>query len=161
MAGVVPDGGEKLAALSKALRKAGERELERELDKGVREPLKGLIPKIAASARRKFPKRGGFLRTYEARHKLRVQRRNGGRYPGVRLVDSYPGRITRLNQGVLRRPVFADETEPREAWEWINQPIPAGFFDEPVDAEKDEIRRSVEDALERVVRQVEIDIAKG
>lgn len=159
---IVPSGGEKLAALAKALRAAEEKTLLRELRKGVRAPLLTLIPKIQESARRKIPKRGGFQSQFMPSLTLKVQQKNTGRYPGMRMLAKYPGRISRIDRGYLRHPVFPDtENKTRDQWDWITQPIPKGFFTDPIKDEQPEIVKAVEDALDRVARQVEIDMTRG
>jgi len=160
--GIVPNNGERLAALARALKNAEEKVLLRELRKGVRTPLLALLPKIEESARQKIPKRGGFQAKFIPSLRLRVQQRNTGRYPGVRLVANYPGRISRIDQGFLRHPIFPDtETKTRDEWDWLSQKIPAGFFTDPIKADLAEVRASVEDAMDRVARQIEIDMTKG
>lgn len=160
--GVVPNNGERLAALARALKNAEEKVLLRELRKGVRTPLLALIPRIEESARQKIPRRGGFQAQFIPSLKVRVQQRNTGRYPGVRLVANYRGRISRLDQGFLRHPIFPDtDTKTRDEWDWMTQKIPAGFFTDPIKADLAEVRASVEDALDRVARQIEIDMTRG
>lgn len=159
--GVVPDGGEKLAALSRALRAAGEKGLDRELDRGVREPLQALIPDLKDAQREVMPKRGGMADRAAAVTKFSVRRRNTGRYPGVRLVASQPGRIRRQDQGRLRHPVFADQSEPRESWEWTTQQIPSGWFTGTTREHGPAVGRSVDQALDHVARQIEIDVGRA
>lgn len=159
--GVVPDGGEKLAALTRACRQAGEIGLVRELQAGTRKPLLALIPRIRESAGRVLPARGGMAAQFLARARFVVRQRNTGRYPGIRLVASYAGRISRLDAGFLRRPVFADPDTPRDQWEWTTQRIEPGWFTDPVTEAHPDILRAAEDALQRVARQIEIDIERG
>lgn len=160
--GVVPNNGERLGALARALKNADEKVLLRELRKGVRTPLLALLPKIEESARQKIPRRGGFQAQFIPSLRLKVQQRNTGRYPGVRLVANYPGRISRIDRGFLRHPIFPDTaTKTRDEWDWMSQKIPAGFFTDPIKADLAEVRASVEDALDRVARQIEIDMTKG
>lgn len=156
--GVVPDGGEKLAALTRACRTAGEKGLLRELQAGTRKPLLALIPKIQASALQRLPARGGMAAQFLARARFVVRQRNTGRYPGIRLIASYRGRISRLDRGFLRHPVFPDPAQTRREWEWITQRIEPGWFTDPVDEAHPEILRAAEEALERVARQIEIDM---
>lgn len=163
--GVVPDGGEKLAALTRACRNAGETGLLRELQAGTRKPLQALIPRIIASAREHLPKRGGFAEEFVRKLRLTVRQRNTGRYPGIRLIASYAGRVKRIDQGRLRHPVFADADEARTEWTWPEtgktQRITPGWFSDPVNEAHPEILRAAEEALQRVARQIEIDIERG
>lgn len=163
--GVVPDGGEKLAALTRACRQAGEIGLVRELQAGTRKPLLALVPRIIASAREHLPKRGGFAEQFVRELRLTVRQRNTGRYPGIRLIAAYRGRIKRIDQGRLRHPVFADADQARTEWTWPEtgktQRVTPGWFSDPVNAAHPEILRAAEDALRAVARQIEIDIERG
>lgn len=155
--GVVPDGGEQLAALSRALKRAGEVELGKQLDEGFRRPLLDLIPALEASQQHVMPKRGGMARVARERTTFGVRKVVAGRYPGMRLQGKQRGRIARQDRGVLRHPVFADQSKPRDQWRWVDQRIEAGWFSDVTKAAQPSIRRSTEQALEAVVRQIEVD----
>lgn len=155
---VVVEGGEKLAALSRILGDTGEKKLRRELERGVREPVKSLIPIIEAHAVATLPKRGGFATYFAGSLRLRVVRSNKGAYPGIRLVGQYPGRIRRIDAGALRHPVFADPDKDRTAWAWVTQTIEPGFFSKPCEENGPTILEAVEKVMQQVADQVSIEL---
>lgn len=155
---IVVEGGERLAALSQALKAADETALRRELEQGVREPVKALIPIIEAHAVATLPKRGGFATYFAGSLRLRVVRSNRGAYPGLRLVGQYPGRIRRIDAGNLRHPVFADPGKDRGEWSWVTQPIEPGFFSKPCEEQGPTILEAVEKAMQAVADKVSIEM---
>jgi len=159
--GVVPDGGEKFAALARALDKAAETGLLKELLAGVTDPLRAMIPTFKAAQREVMPKRGGMADYAAATTKLSVRRRNTGRYPGVRLVASQKGRIRRQDQGVLRHPVHERAGTDRDTWSWVNQTIPAGWFTRTADEAAPRLRKSAAAAMDRVARRIDIDVTRS
>lgn len=157
---VVPDGGEKLAALSRALKAAGEKDLERQLDRGVREPLKALVPQLPPSARAVLPKRGGLAEKV-AQSKIGVRRYNAGRYPGVRLVASNQYGLARKDRGKVRHPVFADQAKSRDEWVWVDQEITPGWFSDVVEPAREDVNARVSAVIDDVARQIEIEAERG
>lgn len=155
---VIYEGGEKLAALSRALNKAGEKTLAKELDAGFRTPLQELIPILKVSQFHVMPKGGGAAAAIQGRTFFKVRKVGTGTRPGMRLVANQKGRIQRQDRGVLRHPVFADADKPREEWKWVNQAIEPGWFTDPTKAASEGIRLRQEQALRNVVRQIEIDM---
>jgi len=150
-------GGEQLAALDIALRRAGERELLEQLREGTSAPLRAIIPSLRASARATLPQRGG-LAGVVATSRFDVRIRYGGRSPGVQLVGTNAIQIRRLDRGLLRHPVYA--RGPRQDWRWVRQRVPSGWFTNPTDDARPRIARAVGDALQAVAEQVEIDMRR-
>lgn len=157
---VIPDGGEKLAAVSRALKAAGERDLERSLDRRVREPLEALKPLFGPSALRTLPKRGGLAADI-ARSRVTVRRYSAGRYPGIRLVAANSYGLRRKDQGKVRHPVFADQAQTRDEWAWVDQDVTPGWFSNVTEPARDDIARAVDRALDDVVRLIEIEVQEG
>lgn len=154
---IIPEGGEKLAALDRALKKAGERGLARELDRSVRRPLQALVPRLPASALAVLPKRGG-LAAKIAQSRIGVRRYSTGRYPGVRLVASNAYGLARKDRGKLRHPVFADQSQTRDQWDWVDQEITPGWFSDVVEPQRGRLRAEFEAAIEAVARQITIEV---
>lgn len=125
-------GTEDFIRLSKALKAAGRSELRKELNKGLRRAAKPLIAQTRAAALEKLPKAGG-LNELVAKTPQRVQVRTGAKTAGVRIVvvQSRSG-ARRANRGVLRHPVFADTTKPRDEWTWVDQKVNSDWFDGPL-----------------------------
>lgn len=154
---VVPDGGAKLTALGQALQLTGDKVLERELLKGLRQPLNALRPKVAASARATLPKRGG-LAELVAKSPQKVQtRRRGNLHVALIALNTY--NLRRIDRGENRHPVFADaDHETRDQWTWVSQQVQPGWFSDPTGAAVDDVRRALDAAVDAVARQLDIDV---
>lgn len=144
------EGADQFLRLSKALKHAGRTELRKELNAGLRRAAKPLVRKTRTEALRRLPSRGGLARQV-AREPQRVQVRTGARTAGVRLVvGKRDGGAQAANRGVIRHPVFGNRDV------WVNQRVPAGWFDDTVKQNVPAVRRELEQALhdvaERVVR---------
>lgn len=159
--GVVIDDGEKFAALSIALKRAAEDGLNKVLDEGFRNPMRELIPVLEASQFHVMPKRGGMARIAAERTGFTTRKALKGSYPGMKLVAKQRGRIQRQDRGVLRHPLFADPDKPRDEWKWVNQPIEKGWFTDVVKGAADNIARRQRQVLDDVVRQIDVDVARG
>lgn len=141
-------GAEQLAALSKALKQAGDKELQRELSRGITDAMKPLRIAIKKSAMDTLPTRGGLDRRV-SRSSFRTVRRGGSRIAGVRLTAKNSLALGKLNRGTVRHPVFGN----REVW--VTQRVRPGWWDRPVDASAPQVRRDVIAAMDRVAKKVE------
>lgn len=140
--------GDDFYRLSKALKNAGKTELRKELNKGLRQGAKPLIPRARAEARRVLPHEGGLAERV-ARAPMRVQVRTGAQTAGVRIVvgkDRSGAR--RANQGEVRHPVFGN----REVWRTTK--VPPGWFDRPMEHGAPYIRPELEKAMQRVIDKI-------
>lgn len=142
-------GADDFLKLSKALKHAGRTGLRKELNKGLRKGAKPLIPKAKAAARANLPRSGG-LAAQVAKEPMRVQVRTG-RTPGVRIVvGKKRGGARSTNRGTIRHPVFGN----REVWVTQSVPRAKDWFDATMRKEAPRVRPHLEEALERVARQV-------
>ena len=147
MADFEVQGADRFLRLSKALKEAGRKDLRRELHAGMRKAARPLISKTRSEAGRRLPQRGGLARQV-AKEPQRVEVRTG-RTAGVRLVVAKKaGGARGANRGVIRHPVFGN----REVW--VDQKVPAGWFDDPIKAEATAIRRDVERAVQNVIDRI-------
>ena len=146
----IKDSGDFLK-LSKALKKAGRTELRKELNKGLKNGAKPLIPKTREEARSTLPQGGGLADTV-ARSPMRVQVRTGAATAGVRVVvgNSRSG-ARAANRGQIRHPVFGN----RDAW--VTQKVPREWFDRPMRLGAPLVRPALEQAMQRVID----DIVRG
>lgn len=144
-------GAEEFLRLSKALKAAGRVEMRKQLNQGLRDGAKPLIPQARAAARRELPHEGG-LAELVARAPMRVQVRTGVRTAGVRVVVGKNRSGARAaNRGLIRHPVFGN----REVW--VNQKVPSGWFDDTMRAGAPVVRpaleRAITNTLEQIVRE--------
>jgi hypothetical protein len=139
-------GAEALAGLSRMLRQAGARDLQRELGRAVNNAVKPVKAEIKASALHTLPHTGG-LAARAARSKLATRRRTG-RVAGVRVVSTDRTLSTwHLNQGIIRhrkngRLVASQHTRP-------------GYFDRATEATADEARRELTRAMVDIAKRID------
>jgi hypothetical protein len=138
-------------ALSKALKRAGETQLRKELHKAVQSAAKPLIPKMREAARANLPKHGG-LNERIAKKPYRVQARTGANTAGVRIVGTkVDPRIN--NQGRIAHPVFG---RPGST---VVQIVPEarGYFDETLSKgaapTREAVVKAMSDFADRIIRE--------
>lgn len=136
-------GAEQLAALAKQLKDAGEKDLQRELNKAINKAVVPMRDAIKASARSTLPRQGG-LNQKVARSKFRTVKRSGG----VRLQATNSYGLAQLNKGTVRHPVFGN----REVW--VTQKVTPGFWDDPTEKAAPQVRRDIEAAVADVAKRI-------
>lgn len=140
-------GAEDLAAVAKALRQAGDKDLRKELYRGLRRAAKPLIADTREHALQLLPKSGGLNRKV-AHSKFKVSIRGGGRNPGIRITAT--GLDRRIDtEGRLRHPVYGNRTT------WVLQQVPKGWFTAPMEAGAPAVRQELVAVIERIAKQVE------
>ena len=142
--------------LSKALKAAGEFEIRKELNAGLKQGVKPLIPKIREAALNELPKAGG-LNERIAKQTLTPQVRTGDRTAGVRITR--PGRYVAggtINQsGTFRHPVFARKGTTRKEQKWVTEQTSAkGWFDRVMTANAPSVRPELEAAMQRIIDKI-------
>ncbi len=136
-------GADQLADLAKALKAAGDKDLQRELYAGINRAVKPLRADIKESARTNLPRRGG-LAAVVAKSSLRTQRRTSAtRSAGVRIVATNRFSLYRLNQGQIRH---------RSG---TIQRITPGWWTEPTEAVAEDVRREIVKALNGISRKLD------
>lgn len=141
-------GAEQLAALSRQLKAAGEKDLQRELSKAIAKAMKPLRAELPRSALAKLPRRGG-LAAQVAASKLRNTRRNTGRAVGLRLTATNPDNIRRIDRrGEVRHPTFGHGP-------WVTQKVTPGWFTQPTDALAPQARADVEAAMNTIAAKLD------
>lgn len=147
-------GADDFHRLSKALKHAGRGELRKELNAGFRAAAKPLIAKSRQEALRRLPSRGGLARRV-ARAPQRVQVRTGDATAGVRIVIPKSNSGARAaNRGVVRHPVFGDEP-------YVDQAVPPGWFDDPMQSGAPTVRPELEKAMHRVADKIVEEARRG
>lgn len=145
------NGADRMLAVSKALKAAGETGLRKQLNKGLRDGAKPLIPKARSAARAKLPQSGG-LADQVAREPIRIRVKTG-RDPAVSVViGKRRGGAIATNKGVIRHPVFG------RPGSFVSQQVPSarGWFDDEMEREapsvRPELERVINDMAEQIVR---------
>lgn len=142
-------GAEQLADLSRRLKAAGEKDLQKRLSAAIAKSMKPLRQELPRSALAKLPRRGG-LAARVAGSKIRTTRRNTGRSVGLRLRADNPDNIRRIDKGEVRHPVFGRRGGP-----WVTQPVTPGWFTEPTQAAAPAIRQKVTAAMQDVAAELD------
>lgn len=138
-------GAEDLQALARGLRQAGDKDLRKELMRGLRSGVKPLIADTREHARQTLPKRGG-LNERVARSKFKVKIRTGAN-PSVRITAT--GLDARLDRtGRDRHPVFGN----REVW--VQQKVTPGWFSVPMKHGARRVRKDLLDVMDSVARKL-------
>lgn len=140
-------GAEKFAKLGKALREYGDKELTRDLFKGISRAVKPLTASVKARTPMFLPNPYAVQLSKSLR--VRVRRRST-RDPSVRLLavaKTKGGRernLTALNRGRLRHPLYGNRSH------WFNQSVRAGWWDQPLLEGSDEVRRQIVTVIEDI-----------
>jgi hypothetical protein len=142
--------------LSKALKNAGEKELRKDLHKGLREAVKPLLPGAGAAFAAGMPDR---LKGRAAKTKQVVKVKTG-RDPGVSVGVQYGKRGSggmgasnaRLanTQGVIRHPLFGD----RDHWYSTKVPRARRWFDDYYTAHARDALPGMEQALQTIADEI-------
>lgn len=135
-------GAHQLEVLAKRLKATGDKDLRKELLRGIREGTKGTKPEITRSLGSRLPQRGG-LAARMATSRISTKTKLSGRTVGVRLEARAPHDIRSMNAGRLRHKIFG-------RGQWVDQEVEAGAFTDPIAEDAPQIR----DAVERVMRDV-------
>jgi hypothetical protein len=142
-------GADKLGKLAKALKQAGDKDLQKELYAGLNRATKPLRSDAKRSADENLPRRGG-LNKRVARARMSTRRR-GGKNPGIKIVaKGMPqlGRIDRL--GKVKHPVHGHRDR------WVDQKIPEaqGWFTDPMQAGAPPVRKELVRTLDAIARKL-------
>lgn len=142
------EGADALAKVARRLRDIGDRELKRELFRGINRAVKPLKDEAAKGALQTLPRRGG-LAAKVAKVRVRVETRTGASTAGVQLRGTVAGMNLRaIDRGQLRHPVFGN----REVW--TVQSVPAGWWSRTLDSRAADVTRlRVAEAMADVARK--------
>lgn len=142
-------GTDDLARVARALKDAGDKDLRRELLRGINRALKPAKQAVKDAARAELPQRGG-LAAEVAASKIGSSTRTSGRNPGVRITGKKSGRDLRsIDRGRIRTPWGRKGPNA-----WKDQAVKPGFFSETLAEQAPRVRREVVDVLEDVARKI-------
>lgn len=149
-------GANDLAKLSKALKQLKDKDLKRELTRGITAAVKPLKAAVRVHALAKLPK-GGGLNARVAKTRL-AHRTRTGRNAGVR-IEAKPSFQTlrdplRADKGRIKHPVFGAAAS-RSAW--VLQDVTPGWFTQPLKdgsrVAREELEIAMEDLAEKVLKK--------
>lgn len=142
------EGAEQLDRLSRELRAVGNKDLRRDLYRGIQRATKPLKERAKDAARSKLPKRGG-LNEFVAASKFATKTRGSGANVGVRITAAKAGHDVRsIDRGRLRHPVFGNRSV------WVNQSVEPGWFSETIDDGAPVVRGELIEVIRDVARRL-------
>jgi len=134
--------------LAKRLREAGNgKELRKELLRGIWNSNRTTIAKIRPHAKATLPARGG-LADLVANSRIATRSRLSGANASVQIQGTGRMRLSDLNSGRLRHPVFGNRSN------WVEQQVPEGWFDDPIRSDLPQIRSSIQRVMDDVARKI-------
>lgn len=140
------EGADEFQRVARQLRDVADKELRRDLYRGIERAVKPLKERAKDSARRRLPRSGGLAEKV-AKSKFKT-RKSAGRDPGIRLEASGTIDVAALDRGQLRHPVFGHRAV------WVEQKVEAGWFSDAMESGADEVRSHLLDVLDDVKRRL-------
>jgi hypothetical protein len=154
MADLEIQGAEEFAAVAKALKQAGEKDLQKELRVAIQRAAEPMVDAVREHIEQYLPDR--YAAVLAPALKTGQSWRTGGSVTGLVLTGYAKGRSKRryvkaINAGILRHPVWGNRSA------WVAQQVRPGFWDEPMAnaAEKptEEIQQALGDVAGKLARK--------
>jgi hypothetical protein len=147
-------GAQQLAQLSRQLRAAGDRELQKELTRSITEALKPLRKeKLPQSATDHLPRRGGLNKRI-AKSKYTISRRTSNRTQGLRLNAKYMYNLMLIDKGFVRHPAFKRRGEEGRRVVWVTQRVEPGWFTKPMEDAQPDVQRRINEAMQEIADRI-------
>jgi hypothetical protein len=152
-----PETADQLSRLTRALKEAGNRGLQRELTRGLNRAVLPLKRSLPESARAVLPRRGGLNERVATSLKTGLRRSDNRFGNGVRLVvkSAKLRELNRLDQGSVRHPVFQRPNQSRRDATWVVQAITPGWFTGPAEELAPQARVEAKAAIDAVAAQID------
>jgi hypothetical protein len=132
-------GADQLLKLSKALKAAGDKELQKELSKAISRATKPLKDELRQSAMDTLPKKGGLAREIAA---SKIVTRRGQK--GVRIVGKNVYSLYHLDKGVIRHGKGHKVQATRPGWWTI-----------PTELAAPHVRAEIVTAMDEITKQID------
>jgi hypothetical protein len=140
-----------LGELARGLRQVGDTDLLDEVRNAIQDAAAPIPDAIRSQLPERLPDR--YAEVLAADLIISTRLRTGRSRPGVSIVAPervrgavFRRRLIRLNQGVLEHPLFGN----RRHWYPQTDGVTPGFFTQPAEDSAPRVRKSIEDALDRV-----------
>jgi hypothetical protein len=147
-------GTEQLVRLAAAIKATGDTEFGREIEKAMRRAARPLTRSARQGAMQILPYRGGLAERV-ARSRFTAVVRTSGRSAGIRVTAAGRYNLNRMDEGIVRHPVFADQRKTRKDWTWVNQTIRPGWFTTPLLLDAPKVRDELESGMDTLGRRLE------
>lgn len=138
-------GADQLTQVGKRLKEAGNKELRKELLRGIQRATKPVRLAMSANAGRVLPQSGGLAQR-AAKSRFSAKTRTG-RNPGVTIVVRNAIDVRSIDRGRVRHLTYGHRP-------WQDQRVTPGAFSDPFDASADKVRRELLAAMDDVARRI-------
>lgn len=139
-------GADELERIARKLKETGNKDLRKELHRGLARAAKPMRAAGRRAALDELPARGGLAKKIAA-SRYSTKTRSTGKKVGVRVTAKGPKNagggeidIRSLNRGRLRHPVYA-RGDDRKKWTWVDQAVPPGWWEDAMQIAADEVVR--------------------
>lgn len=146
------EGADDLQRLAEALKAAGDKDLQKQVSKSIREEAKPLGQRVLRRGAEDLPQRGGLADRVQALGRVGVSSSLRGRVASVQVLLRNKGAdLKSMDAGIVRHRVFGSDR-------WVAQSIRAGAFSRAFDTEAGEARKAAlkgaQKALDDAARKV-------
>ncbi len=138
------EGADKLRVVARALRDLGDKELSREVYRGLNRATIPLRADAKRSAATVLPQRGGLAERV-AKSKMTTRRR-AGRNPGITIQAKGMPQLRAMDRGTVWHPVFDRGS--------VLQRVEPGWFSEPMVRGAPRVRRELVRVLDDAAREL-------
>jgi len=140
-------GAEQLVRLAAAVKLTGDKELRKDMLRGLRAAAKPMVASIKEEAVADLPHTGG-LGEWVAKSRISPRTRTTGKSAGVRITGAKSGHdLEAINRGQLRHPVFGHNR-------WVSQTVSSGWWERGAMREAGAVRRDLIVAMEEVAARL-------
>lgn len=149
---IPPEQVAKLERVAAAVRASGNKELRRELEKGLRRAVRPMQKTFRAGALGYLPFRGGLAEWVASDMRFRTSVSVGER-TRLRIRASLPGHdLPAINRGRLRHPVFGNREN------WVLQLVRPHFWDDAGILGAQEAEKEIVAAVDRTAGKLEAEL---
>ncbi len=140
-------GAEQLVRLSAAVKLYGDKELRKDMLRGLRAAAKPMVASIKEEALSDLPHTGG-LNEWVAKSRISPRTRTTGKSAGVRISGAKSGHdLEAINRGRVRHPVYGHNR-------WVSETVSSGWWERGALREADVVRRDLLVAMEEVAAKI-------
>jgi hypothetical protein len=138
-------GAEQLVTVARKLRAAGDRDLRREMLRGMRAAVKPSGQEAKANAMQRLPHRGGLAQLVaSSRISTRIKLTGN---PRVQVVARNESAIRNADAGKIRHPVWGSD-------HWVTQRVTPGWWSDAMRKNDRRTAREMSAVLDRIHRQL-------
>jgi hypothetical protein len=140
-------GGNAAHALAKRLKALNDKDLQKELSRGVAKAMRPAAKEVKASVPEYMP--SGYAPTLTKALSLRTSNLASGlRITGTAKGNPRPRKVGDLNKGRLRHPLWGNRER------WYTQTVRPRFFDEPLERQGTAVRTELDKVLAGVAAKI-------